>query len=168
MGPLVEKAGKKLSITRGPIRDDLNLEYDSDTVSTSNFKGICAGGLSILGEDAGETVFVHAAKELRVCNLQRDPRKVLTTSWLLGPALGNTGIHELGHFIANLDHVGDSMNFMSEGGPPKEKRTLANQREFWAGRKTFTPQQEEQLIARLKDEQWQGGMTTVSVPVNGP
>ena len=163
MGPLVQEAGKTLSITRGPHRGDLNLEFDSDTDTTSSM-GICKGGISLLGEDAGEVVFVRATKELRVCGPQRDPRKFLTASWLLGPALANTGIHELGHFIANLEHVNDSMNFMSTMGPPQEGRTIATQREFWAGRKTFTPAQKERLIARFKDEQWQGGMVVTPGP----
>src|SRR5262249_55052821 len=116
MGPLVKEAGKTLIIMTGSRRGDLNLDFDSETDTTGS-SGVC--GLSILGEDAGETVYVKAHKELRVCNApdpvthKQDTRRVLTASWLLGPALANTGIHELGHFIANLDHVSDSMNFMS-------------------------------------------------------
>ncbi len=65
MEPLVKEAGKTLIITTGSHRGDLNLDFDSDTSTTSS-SGVC--GLSILGDDAGETVFVKAHKELRVCN----------------------------------------------------------------------------------------------------
>jgi hypothetical protein len=162
MGPLVEAAGKRLIITTGPHRGDLNIEFDSETDTTSG--GICNGKSSILGEDAGEAVFVRAHKALRVCgpikgNAKRlDTRRVLTASWLLGPALASTAIHELGHFIASLDHVNDAANFMSTMGPPKDQRTMASQREFWAGRKTFLESQRKKLVEQLRKEEWLGDM----------
>jgi hypothetical protein len=168
IGPLVTEAGKTLVITTGSHRGDLNLDFDSDIDTTSTTGDVC--GMSILGEDAGETVFVKAHKELRVCNAKdpvtgkQDTRRVLRTSWQLGPALANTGIHELGHFIANLDHVNDSLNFMSTIGPPKEKRTLAVQREFWAGKKIFTDDQKKKLVKQIKEEKWLGDMDITVTP----
>jgi hypothetical protein len=94
IGPLVKDAGKTLIIATGPNRGDLNLDFDSDTDTTGT--GICSGGGSILGEDAGETVFVKAHKDLKVCGAplpstgKPDTRRVLTASWLLGPAMANT------------------------------------------------------------------------------
>jgi hypothetical protein len=88
----------------------------------------------------------------------RDERRILTASWLLGPALANTAIHELAHFIANLEHVNDATNFMSIFGPPVEDRTLSVQRDFWAGKKMFLPKQRERLIEQLKQEKWLGDM----------
>jgi len=151
LGPIVSAAGKTLVITVGGSSGDLNLEFDSHTKTTGS--DVCA--ISFLGEDSGESVFVKAHKELRVCGPvdskgKRDTRRVLTASWLLGPALANTAMHELGHFIAGLDHVGDSSNFMSTMGPPKEKRTLESQRAFWAGKQKFTEEQKAKLIERLE------------------
>jgi len=168
IGPLVTEAGKTLVITTGSHRGDLNLDFDSETDTTGS-GGVC-GGISILGEDAGETVFVKAHRELRVCNApdpktgKQDTRKVLGPFWLLGPALANTGIHELGHFIAKLDHVNDSLNFMSTMGPPKETRTLAVQREFWAGKKMFTDEQKKKLVKQIREEKWLGDMEIVTTP----
>jgi hypothetical protein len=166
LGPLVEASGKKLVITKGPHRGDLNIELDSDTDTRASTP--C--GLSLLGEGAGEAVFVRAHQALRVCGptnpttRKRDTRRILTASWLLGPALANTAIHELAHFIANLEHVDDSANFMSIMGPPVNQRTMAVQREFWAGKKMFLPAQRTRLIEQLKKGEWLGGMTTVRVP----
>src|ERR1041384_1476890 len=110
LDPIFHEAGKRLIITTGNQRGDLNIDFDSDT----NTKGSDVCALSLLGEDAGETVFVRAHRDLRVCGpidsktRKQDTRKILTAFWLLGPALANTAIHELGHFIADLEHVNDS------------------------------------------------------------
>jgi len=56
---------------------------------------------------------------------------------LLGPALANTGLHELGHFIANLEHL----TIIMSGGGSKQKlaeRNIKTQREFWATPQTST------------------------------
>ena len=166
LDPIFQEAGKRLIITTGTHRGDLNIDFDSDTKSTG--RDVC--GFSILGEDAGETVFVRAHRDLRVCGpidpktQKRDTRRVLTTFWLLGPALANTAIHELGHFIADLDHVTDSTNFMSTMGPPKETRTLKTQREFWAGSQMFTTEQKKRLVKQIKEGNWLGDMTVISIP----
>jgi hypothetical protein len=170
LGPLVEEAGRTLTITTGPHRGDLNIDFDSTT--PSQFTGVCDGSSSLLGEDAGETVFVRAHQDLRVCGPagpatgSRDTRKVLTASWLLGPALANTAIHELGHFIADLEHVNGSGNFMSVIGPPKDQRTMAVQRAFWAGKMTFSPDQRKRLVKQLREKKWVADelFTTKRVP----
>lgn len=168
LGPLVEAAGRSLTITTGPHRGDLSIDFDSTTPphpnegKLPNSEGVC--GVSLMGEDAGETVFVRAHRDLRVCGPvnpatgKRDTRRVLTTSWLLGPALANTAMHELGHFIANLDHVNGSGNFMTISGPPKDKRTMATQREFWAGKMVFSQEQKQRLIEQLKKKEWLGDL----------
>ena len=91
----------------------------------------------------------------------RDLRKVLTTSWLLGPALATTGLHELGHFIAQLDHLEDPTNIMNTGKsqPKVADRTLKTQRDFWAGSLTFNDDQKNKLIAQLKTGVWLGDMS---------
>jgi len=67
-------------------------------------------------------------------------------------------MHELGHFIVNLDHVNDSGNFMTIFGPPVDKRTMAVQREFWAGKMVFSPGQQRKLIDQLKTKEWLGDL----------
>jgi hypothetical protein len=160
MGPLVKIAGKTLIITTGKHRGDINLDFDSETATFAD--GICPPGDWLFGEDGGEAVFVKAHREFRVCGPpvsgKRDTRKVLTPSWLLGPALANTGLHELGHFIANLDHEKDPSNFMITGQPPMEKRSMMSQRNWFAGKQTFTDDQKKKLIKQLEEEKWLGEM----------
>ena len=71
----------------------------------------------------------------------------------------NTAIHELGHFIANLDHVHDRLNFMATGSIPKAQRTIKSQREDYAGKKLFTNDQRQLLIEQLKEGKWLGDFT---------
>jgi hypothetical protein len=127
---------------------------------------------NLLGEDAGETVFVRAHQDMRVCGPvdpktnTRDTRRFLNASWLLGPALANTGLHELGHFIANLEHTTDPTNIMSDGfsKPKLAERNIKTQREFWATPQTFSADQKKRLVARLKTGVWLGGMTVTPSP----
>ena len=119
--PLCKDAGKTLTITKGDHRGDLNLDFDSDTDTRARELCPSSGLGNLLGEDAGEAVFVRAHQDMRVCGPvdpktnTRDTRRFLNASWLLGPALANTGLHELGHFIANLEHTTDPTNIMSDG-----------------------------------------------------
>jgi hypothetical protein len=173
MEPLCRDAGKTLTITKGDHRGDLNLDFDPDTDTRARVP--CSGrGLgSILGEDAGESVFVRAHRDLPVCGpvdpktKRRDTRRFLTTSWLLGPALANTALHELGHFIANLQHTREPMNIMFDGPDPfpVAERTIKNQREFWGTPWTFNDDQKRRLVMQLTIGVWLGGMTTTIVPV---
>jgi hypothetical protein len=164
--PLCRDAGKTLTITKGDFRGDLNLDFDSTTNTLA--PNLCDNGLgSLLGEDAGEAVFVRAHQDMRVCGPidpttnQRDTRRFLTTSWLLGPALATTGLHELGHFIAKLDHFEDPHNIMCTGQskPNKEDRTMKSQRDFWAGNTTFNDDQKTKLVAQLTKGEWLGDLS---------
>jgi hypothetical protein len=168
--PLCREAGKTLGIAKGGIRGDLNLEFDSETDTRARDLCSSSGLGSILGEDAGEAVFVRAHQDMRVCGPvnpktgTRDMRRFLNASWLLGPALANTGLHELGHFIANLEHTTDPGNIMSDGfsKPKLAERTIKTQREFWAAPQTFNEDQRRRLVAQLKSGAWLGGMTVTS------
>jgi hypothetical protein len=170
--PICKDAGKTLTITKGDHRGDLNLDFDSDTDTRARELCPSRGLGSILGEDAGEAVFVRAHRDLRVCGpadpktKRRDTRRFLNTSWLLGPALANTGLHELGHFIANLEHTRDSMNIMFDGAPPfpLADRNIKTQREFWGTPWTFNDDQKQRLVAQLKTGVWLGEMTVTPVP----
>ena len=167
MGPLVKAAGKTLIITTGKHRGDINLDFDSETATFAD--GMCPPGERLFGEDGGEAVFVKAHRELRVCGPpdpvsgKRDTRKVLTTFWLLGPALANTALHELGHFIADLEDVSDMSNYMSTL-EPMEKRTLMSRRTAKAGKQTFTEDQKDRLVKQLKEEKWLLEMTSKPGP----
>jgi hypothetical protein len=113
-------------------------------------------------------VYVEAHRNLRVCGVanqetgKRDLRRFLTTDWLLGRALANTAMHELGHFIADLDHTSDLGNYMFTWGIPKAQRNLQTQRQAWAGVKTFTGDQRAKIIQQLKAKQWLGDMSVES------
>src|SRR5208283_2445755 len=127
--PIVRDAGMVLRIipaTQG--RGDLNIDFDSDSPPGK----VCS--LTDLGEDGTGNVWVRAHGELRVCGKanavtgKRDTRRFLTNDVLLGRALANTAMHELGHFIADLDHSSDMQNYMMTMGIPRDKRTLSTQR----------------------------------------
>lgn len=104
------------------------------------------------------------AQNLRVCGLadpktgQRDLCRFLNKDWLLGRALANTALHELGHFIADLDHTTTANNYMFTGGIPKDQGNIRSQRETWAGAKTFTLDQRAKIVQQLKQQQWLGDM----------
>jgi hypothetical protein len=161
IGPLVKNAGKTLVITtRIHYGDDLSLNFDSETDMTLR-SNPCH---SILGNEGGGEIFVRATRELRVCGPidprsgKQDIRRFLNAPWLLGSALANVAIHELGHCVAQLKHVSDDTNYMRTGGLPVEKRNMASSREYWAGKKMFSSDQKERLIAQFKEENWLGGM----------
>jgi len=165
--PLCREAGKTLTITKGSRRGDLNIEFDSETDTSSKLG--CASPLgSILGLDGGEDVFVRAHRDLTVCGPvdkktnRRDNRRILTTSWLLEPALATTALHELGHIIAALDHFEDPMNIMNTGAsrPKVADRTLRKEREFWAANSTFNDDQKKKLIEHFKSGVWTNTMST--------
>src|ERR1700732_1830158 len=168
MGPLVKAAGKTLIITTGKHRGDINLDFVSEKRTTAG--AICPPSLlgPTLGEE-GTRILVKAHRELRVCGPpdpvsgKRDTRKVLTTFWLLGPALANTALHELGHFIADLEDVSDMSNYMSTL-EPMEKRTLMSRRTAKAGKQTFTEDQKDRLVKQLKEEKWLLEMTSKPGP----
>ena len=168
--PLCTDAGKTLTIPKGDLRGDLNLDFDSDTDTRARELCPSSGLGNLLGEDAGEAVFVRAHQDLRVCGpvdpktKTRDKRRFLNASWLLGPALANTGLHELGHFIANLEHTTDPTNIMCDGSPPLAERNIKTQRKFWGTPWIFNDDQKKRLVAQLKTGVWLGGMTVTPVP----
>jgi len=156
--PLVNEAGMTLVLTTGRGLGDLNMDFDTTTPPDPP----CT--LTFLGEDAGHSVWVRAHQNLRVCGLpnpktdKRDVRRFLTNDWLLGRALANTALHELGHFTADLDHTDTPSNYMFTGGIPKDQRNLQSQRQTWAGKKTFTPDQRAKIVEQLKVKRWLGDM----------
>ncbi len=170
--PLCRDAGKTLTITKGDLRRDLNLDFDSDMDTRAQELCPSSGLGNLLGDDASETVFVRAHQDMRVCGpvdpktSTRDTRRFLNASWLLGPALANSGLHELGHFIADLEHTTNPTNIMSDGfsKPKLAERNIRTQREFWATPQTFNDDQKRRLAAQLKTGVWLGGMTTTRVP----
>jgi hypothetical protein len=170
--PLCKDAGKTLRITKGDLRGDLNLEFDSDTDTRARELCPSSGLGNLLGEDAGEAVFVRAHQDMRVCGpvgprtSTLDTRRFLNASWLLGPALANTSLHELGHFIAKLEHTTDPTNIMSDGfsKPKLAERNIKTQRAFWATPQTFNDDQKKRLVEQLKAGAWLGGMTVTPGP----
>jgi hypothetical protein len=80
----------------------------------------------------------------------------MSTDRRLARALANTAIHELGHFIASLDHSSDSHKYMITGEAPKKDRTRTSQRDFFAGHKSFTTDQKAKLVAQIRKREWLG------------
>ena len=160
--PLVSEAGMTLLLTTGHGGGDLNMDFDTSRPPSQPCH------VDFLGEDAGHAVWVRAHQNLRVCGVanpktgQRDLRRFLTTDWLLGRALANTALHELGHFIADLDDTSAPANYMFTLGIPKEQRNLRTQRQTWAGVKSFTTDQRAKIVQQLKLKQWLGDVTIQS------
>jgi hypothetical protein len=159
--PIVNEAGKTLRITTGQHRGDLNLSFNADPAQET--KKACVN--VFLGEDGTGSVSIGGHKNLRVCSPpdpktgKRDIRRILTNHWLLAHALANTGMHELGHFIADLDHSTDGTNYMVDGSAPLAERNIRNRREWFAGQQNFTAEQRQNLVAQLKTEEWLGDFT---------
>jgi hypothetical protein len=161
-GPLAERAGKKLMISFGDQMGDLNLTFD--TTEQALPPGVLCGTGIALGRD-GETVNVRAHREMRVCSPvdpatgKRDVRRILSTDRLMGKALGNTAVHELGHYIALLEDVrikdGPS-NFMVSGDLQGNQRTLKGTRKFFAGHQSFSESQKEALVTQIRKGEWLG------------
>lgn len=154
---LVHEAGKTLRLTVGRSRGDLNIDFDSSRPAAH----ACASEL--YGEDGGEAVFVNAHREARVCAVDaqtgsRDKRRFLGAGYLLGRALANTAIHELGHFIALLDDLADSSNYMISGKAPPGDRNVRGKQRFFGGHKTFTADQREKLVKQIKAGEWLGDL----------
>jgi hypothetical protein len=160
--PLVNQAGKRLRITTGSHLGDLNITFVADPEAMQRKACVATNWL---GADAEGTVSIGGHRAIRVCSVanpethQRDVRRVLTNHWLMAHALANTAMHELGHFIADLDHSGDPSNYMIDGGMPPELKTLRSQREWFAGQQSFTAEQRERLVAQIRAEVWQGDIT---------
>ncbi|MBZ5625242.1 MAG: hypothetical protein LAQ69_42055 [Acidobacteriia bacterium] len=154
--PIVRDAGMVLRIIPAiHSRGDLNIDFDSKSPPGK----VCR---TVLGEDGTGEVWVRAHREMRVCGNanpltgKRDRRRLLTYTALLGRALANCAIHELGHFIADLYHTSQTQNYMQTWGPPVNKRTLRTQREFWGGHQSFNAEQRQRLVTQLKKREWSG------------
>jgi hypothetical protein len=149
--PLVKAAGKKLVLTLGRKDGELVINFDSDTGMSR--KKECTT-LS-LGDDGTGQVDVDRHRGVRVCGPKdpvtgfQDRRVVLGTPQLLARALVNTAIHELGHFVANLDHSEDLRNYMTTAGPGKSHSTMSSMRSWLAGPMTFTHAQKQKMIMHL-------------------
>jgi hypothetical protein len=157
--PLVNEADRTLRLIVGSVHGDLNVHFDTESPAGR----VCQN--TILGECGTGSVYVEAHRNLRVCDArnprtgQRDTRRFLTRDWLLGRALANTALHELGHFIGNLDHSADRSNYMVTGSMPTEQRTIGSQRDDWAGQKSFTPVERVRLVAQIRAGVWLGDFT---------
>ena len=106
----------------------------------------------LLAECGSGHISIGRHKFMGVCGNDEKARRkrFLTTDELLGHALANTALHEIGHLVANFDDNRISGNFMSTLGPPKDKRTVKTQRAFWASKMSWTKKQEEALIKNIK------------------
>jgi hypothetical protein len=154
--PLVNEAGAQLILTTGNSAGDLSVDIDTTAPVGVN---PCQ---QLLGIDGSGVIWVKSHRNLRVCDSadpktgRRDLRRLLTTDWLLGRALTNTIIHELGHAIANLGHTSDPTNYMFTWGLEMKQRTLKTQRRAFAGKETFDPDQRAAIVNQLRVKQWLG------------
>jgi hypothetical protein len=145
---LVRQAGRTLRVVMRPgnrsMRSELNL-----TLSDGG-RPLHKCGPRILGEDGMGDVDIAAHYYGRVCGPTKDERRVLITDQLLAKALANTALHELGHFIAGLEHSEDLNNYMTTVGPVGGARTFKSVQGWYAGPKTWTQDQRDKLIEALR------------------
>ena len=92
--------------------------------------------------------------------------RFLNASWLLGPALTNTGLHELGRFIADLEHTADPTNIMSDGNSKRKLADAPSRASASSGRRRrlSTTTRRSAWWRRYKTGVWLGGMTVTPVP----
>lgn len=159
----------------GQDRDVQSLRFGEQFIGSSRI------GL-ILGDEGGGNVYLSAILEMRVGGrpqrLGPDPTDIdygraIESVFVAGePDLarcaGNVAVHELGHMIAALPHSPDPRNFMSTGGAVRS-RTRQNLRWYWAGRKSFSAAQSNQLVDAIRRGNFRGGMrvSTIAAP-RGP
>jgi hypothetical protein len=154
--PLVKAAGKRLMLTLGKKDGELVINFDSDT--GMQHKRDCT--TRILGDDGTGQVDVDRHRGMRVCGPEnpitglQDKRVILGTPQLLARALANAAMHELGHFVANLEHSDDLTNYMTDAGPGKSHSTMRSMRKWLAGPLSFTPAQKEQMILHLEKSEY--------------
>lgn len=188
--PLVEAAGFTLNLVDVALRNadsvpvpDVSLEFKRGPIQL----GRQFQGSMMLAEQSG-AVLVGRVLGLRVGGVVRRSRASvmdrrhplerrtlpvytthLTTTRPLfrqgeaafARAVGNIGVHELGHTIGGLDHVADSFNYMFTGAfmdqvLPPEARTYERLRAVFAGRQHFTSDQQEDLTDAIRARDLRG------------
>ncbi len=152
---IVTKAGKSLIVElpinpkKGKQQQKPQFRIDLDFTDASKPKRRC--GL-FLGECGTGTIYIGNHKYMGVCG--DDPKtrnkRFLVTDELLGHALANTTLHEVGHVIGNFPDNLQAGNFMSTQGAPKAQRTVETQRAYFAGKMSWTNTQAETLVANIK------------------
>jgi hypothetical protein len=156
--PLAKKAGRNLQIKwwgKNPT-GELNIYL----VKGQKPKQMC--GFEILGDDNSGYVSIAGHLYLRVCGPsdprtgKRDTRRVLTTDRMFAQALANTTLHELGHFIADLEDNRIPGNFMSTLGPKNSERTLQTMRKYFGARLQWTKDQHTKLVGCLRSGTYLG------------
>ena len=154
LGDIVSEAGKNLIVTipkgkkspppgPGAYRIDIFLETEPDPGRNCGFVlGMCGSG----------HVSITRHRNMGICgtNPKTRNKRFITTDELLGHALANTVLHEIGHLISYFDDNRVTGNFMSTVGPKRENRTLKTQREFFAGTMKWTAEQKKSLVANIK------------------
>jgi hypothetical protein len=110
----------------------------------------------ILGECGTAEISIARHRALAICGPDPKTRKrrIISSNELLGHALANTVVHEIGHMIGGTTGAfadnGSSANFMNSGGVPKDKRTADTQLAFFAGRLSWTADQKFILARNIK------------------
>jgi hypothetical protein len=106
----------------------------------------------VLGMCGSGWVSITNHKYLGICGTNSKTRntRIITTDELLGHALANTVLHEVGHLVSFFDDNKISGNFMSTIGPPRATRTLKTQREFFAGTMSWSEDQKKSLVKNIK------------------
>jgi hypothetical protein len=162
---VVADAGMLLVVTtskggrdRGPVKlepGSLRIELDFDYTPPLSTDGC---GLA-LGECGSGGIWVAAHRALAVCGSDPASRNVpvLSDPELLGHALANTVLHEVGHHIGNFTDNRNAGNIMSTGGPPNTDRTLASVRAYFGGTLSWTGDQKGVLVRNLKAGKAEGG-----------
>ena len=121
----------------------------------------------IIGECASGYISITRHRWMGICGI--DPKTsnkaFLTTDELLGHALANTALHELGHLFGGFQDNRDAGNFMSSVGPPKDERTAMTMRAFFGGTMKWTPEQESKLVENIRAGKKEGDFTIEYIPM---
>lgn len=155
----VARAGGRALVVHSPKEVDTpaarpgSLTIRVTLIKDRNPKNPCG---MILGECGTGEVSIARHRVLAICgpDPQTARRPIITSSELLGHALANTVVHEVGHMIGGTSgHFADNSlntNFMNSGGVPKDQRTAATQLGFFAGRLSWTREQADILAANIR------------------